>query len=97
MFTFAYCGGVRFTSIMILPPLMIYPPCCDRPADQSASDRREELGQGEAGAAGEVQPGESSVGAETEGGHCTTGEGKRSRVCVCVSTQEVEMSEMSSR
>lgn len=47
----------------------------DRPVDQSDSDRREELGQREAGAAGEVQPGESSVGAETERGHCTTGEG----------------------
>lgn len=43
--------------------------------DQSAADRREELGQREAGAAGEVQPGESSVGPETERGHCTTGEG----------------------
>lgn len=52
--------------------------------DQSASDRREELGQREAGAAGEVQPGESSVGAEAERGHCTTGEGMKSCVCVCV-------------
>ncbi|TMS15767.1 Protein SOGA1 [Larimichthys crocea] len=38
----------------------------DRPVIQSASDWREELGQREDGAAGEVQPRESSVGAETE-------------------------------
>lgn len=44
-------------------------------ADQSAPDRREELGQREAGAAGEIQPGESSVGAATERGHCAAGEG----------------------
>lgn len=56
--------------------------------DQSASDRREKLGQREAGAAGEVQPGESSVGAETERGHCTTGEGMMS--CVCVTERNVK-------
>lgn len=55
-----------------------------RPMDLSASTRGEELGQREAGAAGEVQSGESSVGAETEGGHCTTGEGMTGCVCVCM-------------
>lgn len=56
--------------------------CLSALTDQSAPDRREELGQGEAGAAGEVQPGESSVGAEAEGGHCPAGEGMTDG-CVC--------------
>ncbi len=61
--------------------------------DQSASDWREELGQREAGTAGEVQPGESSVGAETERGHRTAGEGMMA-LCVRVCVREREMSEM---
>lgn len=62
--------------------LFFFSPFCDSPVDQSAPDRREELGQREAGAAGEVQPGESSVGAETGRGHRSTGEG--TTVCVSV-------------
>lgn len=62
--------------------------------DQSASDRREKLGQREAGAAGEVQSGESSVGAETERGHCTTGKGMMGcgclKLCVCARERESE-------
>lgn len=49
----------------------------------SAADRGEKLGQGEAGAAGEIQPGESSVGAEAERGHHAAGDG-RTRVCARV-------------
>lgn len=41
-----------------------------------ASDWGEELGQREAGAAGETESGESSVGADTERGHVTTGHGR---------------------
>lgn len=47
-----------------------------------AADWGEELGQREAGAAGEVESGESSVGAEAERGHITTGHGRS--VCACV-------------
>lgn len=56
--------------------------------DPSASDRREELGQREVGAAGEIQPGESSVGAETERGHRTTGEGMMN--CMCTTERNVK-------
>lgn len=51
----------------------------DPPVDQSAPARREELGQREAGAAGEVQPGEGSVGAASARGRA--GEGTSGCVC----------------
>lgn len=58
----------------------------------SAADRGEKLGQREAGAAGEIQSGESSVGAETERGHFATGHGN-TRVCVhsCVIRRRSEI------